>query len=112
RDLYWWHPLVSGDPETVHLAGISVRGRTVSEAGMALEDYENHLVDWPGERPDEKDGLPVLVFRDQPALEAWLEENHGHTAGAWIRIAKAGSDARSVSCSAAVDAALPFGWIE
>ncbi|MBO0663300.1 YcgN family cysteine cluster protein [Jiella sp. MQZ9-1] len=56
RDLYWWHHLVSGDPETVHQAGISVRDRTVSEAGMELEDYEDHVVDWPGEDPDGEDG--------------------------------------------------------
>ena len=51
EDLYWWHPLVSGDPDTVHQAGISVRGRVVSEEGMSVEDYEDHVVSWPGEMP-------------------------------------------------------------
>ena len=49
RDLYWWHPLVSGDPETVHQAGISVRGRTVPEAGLEPEDFETRIVEWPFE---------------------------------------------------------------
>lgn len=49
RDLYWWHPLVSDDPQTVHEAGISVRGRTVREEDVAVEDFEDYLVDWPVE---------------------------------------------------------------
>jgi uncharacterized protein len=49
RDLYWWHPLVSGDPQTVDTAGISVRGRTKSEADVGVVDLEDHVVDWPGE---------------------------------------------------------------
>lgn len=47
EDLYWWHPLVSGDPETVHAAGISARGRTVSEDDVDIDDFEDYLADWP-----------------------------------------------------------------
>lgn len=47
EELYWWHPLVSGDPETVHQAGISARGRTISEDEVDVEDFEDYLVDWP-----------------------------------------------------------------
>ncbi len=47
EDLYWWHYLVSGDRETVHQAGISIRGRTVSEEVVPVEDFEDYIVDWP-----------------------------------------------------------------
>ncbi len=47
RDLAWWHPLVSGDPNSVHEAGISVRGRVISEKLVADADLEDHIVEWP-----------------------------------------------------------------
>ncbi|MGH7153224.1 MAG: YcgN family cysteine cluster protein [Acetobacteraceae bacterium] len=49
KDLAWWHPLVSGDPETVHRAGVSVRGRVLSERHAG--PLELHITDWPGRMP-------------------------------------------------------------
>ncbi len=47
RDLQWWHPLISGDPETVHQAGVSVRHRVLSETEVDEDALEDRIVDWP-----------------------------------------------------------------
>lgn len=47
RPLYDWHPLISGDPETVHSAGISVRNMTVSEFEVDEDDWEDHIIEEP-----------------------------------------------------------------
>ena len=43
KPLYDWHYLISGDPESVHAAGMSVRGWTVTEDEAG--DLEHHIVD-------------------------------------------------------------------
>ena len=46
RPLADWHPLVSGDPDSVHRAGISARGRTINEKHVHPDDIELHVVRW------------------------------------------------------------------
>jgi len=46
RSLPDWHHLNSGSDETVHAAGISVRGRCVSEENVHDDDVETRIVHW------------------------------------------------------------------
>lgn len=44
--LFDWHPLVSGDPNSVHAAGMSVAGKVLHENAIPPDDYEDYVVRW------------------------------------------------------------------
>ena len=47
RPLHDWHPLISGDPDSPHRAGVTMRGNTVSEVTVDDDDWENHIIEEP-----------------------------------------------------------------
>jgi uncharacterized cysteine cluster protein YcgN (CxxCxxCC family) len=46
KGLDWWHPLVSKDPATVQRAGISIRGRALSERHLTPREIEERVIRW------------------------------------------------------------------
>lgn len=57
KDLEPWHPLISGSDQSVHEAGISVRGRVIPEEMVDLDDLEDFIADFddPGQAADDDD---------------------------------------------------------
>jgi len=45
KPLLDWHPLISGDADSVHDAGISMQGRCVSETEVDEDDLPMHIID-------------------------------------------------------------------
>lgn len=41
-----WHPLVAGDSEALHKAGISIRGRSISDEYVHADGFDEHIVHW------------------------------------------------------------------
>ncbi len=42
-----WHPLISGDPQTVHDAGVSMQNQTLPEFEISEDDWEDHIIEEP-----------------------------------------------------------------
>lgn len=47
KPLFDWHPLISGRSDSVHQAGVSVQGITVSEFETPEEEWEDHIIEEP-----------------------------------------------------------------
>jgi uncharacterized protein YdeI (YjbR/CyaY-like superfamily) len=61
---------------------------------------------------DTHKGLPILSFPTPKSWEEWLERHHGTSKGLWLKIAKKGAGAATVTYAEALDAALCHGWID
>jgi uncharacterized cysteine cluster protein YcgN (CxxCxxCC family) len=46
KPLFDWHPLISGDPDSIHQAGISIRDKAISEQYVHPDELPEHLVHW------------------------------------------------------------------
>jgi uncharacterized protein YdeI (YjbR/CyaY-like superfamily) len=58
------------------------------------------------------DSDAALTFASAREWERWLEEHHDSSDGAWLKIAKKGSDEVTLTIGEALDLALCFGWID
>jgi uncharacterized protein YdeI (YjbR/CyaY-like superfamily) len=55
---------------------------------------------------------PVVWFASRAAWSAWLSENHGETAGVWLRLERKGAEPASLTHAEALEVAIAHGWID
>jgi uncharacterized protein YdeI (YjbR/CyaY-like superfamily) len=56
--------------------------------------------------------LPTLEFADRTAWERWLAANHESSPGVWLKFAKKGPGAATITKAEALEEAIRYGWID
>ena len=56
--------------------------------------------------------LPVRSFASEAAFEKWLQTNHAHSPGLWVRFFKKSATRKALAYKGALDVALCYGWID
>jgi uncharacterized protein YdeI (YjbR/CyaY-like superfamily) len=56
--------------------------------------------------------LPITLFKDAKAWDAWLKKRGDTSPGVWLRLAKKSAKLKSLSYAEALDVALCYGWID
>jgi uncharacterized protein YdeI (YjbR/CyaY-like superfamily) len=56
--------------------------------------------------------LPIIEFKTQAELRAWLITQHAISSGVWVRVFKKSSTIQSVTFEQLLDEGLCFGWSE
>jgi uncharacterized cysteine cluster protein YcgN (CxxCxxCC family) len=44
KPLYDWHPLISGDPDSVHKSGISLQGKGIPDDKIPEEEWQSRII--------------------------------------------------------------------
>ena len=87
------------------------RAKANPHADSRPEETDSSLEGDPG-NDEMHAGLPISVFADSRAFDAWLESQGPIAPGLWLRFAKKGAPEPTLTKSEAIDAALCHGWID
>lgn len=60
----------------------------------------------------ERAGLPIVAFDDAAAWKCWLAAEPRTSQGLWLKLAKSGNAASTLTKRQAIDGALIHGWID
>lgn len=61
---------------------------------------------------DTRTELQVRSFASEAAFEKWLQANHAHAPGLWLRFFKKSAARKALAHEGALDIALCYGWID